>query len=36
MAKASQEQTVTVDGRLIKITNLDKVLYPETGRPRPT
>ena len=31
MAKAAQDQTVTVDGRLIKLTNLDKVLYPETG-----
>ena len=31
MAKAAQEQTVTVDGRLVKLTNLDKVLYPETG-----
>ena len=31
MAKASQEQTVSVDGRLIKISNLDKVLYPATG-----
>ena len=31
MAKAAREQTVTVDGRLIKISNLDKVLYPETG-----
>ena len=30
MAKA-QEQTVAVDGRLVKISNLDKVLYPETG-----
>ena len=27
----AREQTVTVDGRLIKISNLDKVLYPETG-----
>jgi bifunctional non-homologous end joining protein LigD len=31
MAKAAREQTVTVDGRLVKISNLDKVLYPETG-----
>src|SRR5918998_219932 len=31
MAKATQEQTVSVDGRLVKISNLDKVLYPETG-----
>ncbi len=30
MAKASGTD-VTVDGRLIKLTNLDKVLYPETG-----
>ena len=30
MAKAAREQTVTVDGRLIKLTNLDKVLYPQT------
>ena len=28
---AAKEQTVTVDGRRIKISNLDKVLYPETG-----
>jgi len=27
----ASEQTVTVDGRLVKISNLDKVLYPETG-----
>ena len=25
------DQTVTVEGRLIKLSNLDKVLYPETG-----
>src|ERR671917_2753190 len=30
MAKAAREQTVIVDGRLIKLTNLDKVLYPQT------
>jgi bifunctional non-homologous end joining protein LigD len=30
MAKAARDQTVTVGGRLIKLTNLDKVLYPET------
>ncbi|HEX8767078.1 MAG TPA: non-homologous end-joining DNA ligase, partial [Jatrophihabitans sp.] len=30
MAKAARDQTVTVDGRLIKLTNLDKVLYPQT------
>ena len=27
---ATVDQTVTVDGRLIKLTNLDKVLYPAT------
>ncbi|MCU1425056.1 MAG: ATP-dependent ligase, partial [Microbacteriaceae bacterium] len=27
----TDEQVVTVDGRRIKITNLDKVMYPETG-----
>ena len=31
MAKASQSQTVTVDGHPIKLSNLGKVLYPETG-----
>ena len=31
MAKAARDQTVTVDGRLIKLTNLDKVLYPRTS-----
>ena len=30
MAKATRDQTVNVDGRLIKLTNLDKVLYPQT------
>ena len=30
MAKAAG-QVVTVDGRAIKVSNLDKVLYPETG-----
>src|SRR3954464_15985490 len=30
MAKASRDQVVTVDGRTIKLTNLDKVLYPKT------
>jgi bifunctional non-homologous end joining protein LigD len=30
MAKASQTQTVTIDGHAVKLTNLDKVLYPET------
>ena len=24
-------QTVVVDGRPVRLTNLDKVLYPETG-----
>lgn len=27
----SGEQTVTIDGHRLKLTNLDKVLYPETG-----
>ncbi len=27
---AASDQTVTVDGRPIKLTNLDKILYPET------
>jgi bifunctional non-homologous end joining protein LigD len=31
MAKASQDQVVTVEGRTIKLTNLHKVLYPKTG-----
>ncbi|MFL6064842.1 MAG: ATP-dependent DNA ligase [Friedmanniella sp.] len=30
MAKASSEQVVTVEGRTLKLTNLGKVLYPET------
>jgi bifunctional non-homologous end joining protein LigD len=30
MAKSSQEQVVTVEGRTIKLSNLDKVLYPKT------
>ncbi|HEY6683833.1 MAG TPA: ATP-dependent DNA ligase [Propionibacteriaceae bacterium] len=30
MAKASQDQVVTVEGRTIKLTNLGKVLYPTT------
>jgi bifunctional non-homologous end joining protein LigD len=30
MAKASRDQVVTVEGRTIKLTNLDKVLYPRT------
>ncbi|MFG6445325.1 ATP-dependent DNA ligase [Microbacterium sp. P07] len=28
---AGGEQTVRIDGRRLRITNLDKVLYPETG-----
>lgn len=28
---AAETQTVTVDGRSVKLTNLGKVLYPETG-----
>ncbi|MBK5216912.1 MAG: hypothetical protein JJE02_04945, partial [Propionibacteriales bacterium] len=27
----NDHQTVSVDGHRIKLTNLDKVLYPETG-----
>jgi bifunctional non-homologous end joining protein LigD len=30
MGKASRDQVVTVEGRSIKLTNLDKVLYPQT------
>jgi bifunctional non-homologous end joining protein LigD len=30
MGKASQDQVVTVEGRTIKLTNLNKVLYPQT------
>src|SRR6187200_113647 len=30
MAKASHDQVVTVEGRTIKLSNLDKVLYPKT------
>ena len=30
MGKASHDQVVTVEGRPIKLSNLDKVLYPET------
>jgi bifunctional non-homologous end joining protein LigD len=30
MAKASDAQVVTVDGHALKLSNLDKVLYPET------
>ena len=28
---SSQKETVDVDGRRLRLTNLDKVLYPETG-----
>ncbi|MCS5734673.1 ATP-dependent DNA ligase [Herbiconiux daphne] len=31
MAAKSNEQTVTVGGHRLRITNLEKVLYPETG-----
>jgi bifunctional non-homologous end joining protein LigD len=31
MAGRADSQTVSVDGRLVKLSNLDKVLYPETG-----
>ncbi|MGD8195477.1 ATP-dependent DNA ligase [Herbiconiux sp. P18] len=31
MASTSNEQTVTVGGHRLRITNLEKVLYPETG-----
>ncbi len=31
MARSSSEQVVDVDGRAVKLTNLTKVLYPETG-----
>lgn len=31
MAAASDKQIVTVDGRRLPVTNLGKVLYPETG-----
>ena len=31
MASSGQGQSVTVDGHTLKLTNLDKVLYPETG-----
>jgi bifunctional non-homologous end joining protein LigD len=30
MARASHDQVVTVEGRTIKLSNLDKVLYPQT------
>ena len=31
MANADAEQYVTVGGHRLRLTNLDKVLYPETG-----
>ena len=31
MAAASEKQIVTVDGHRLQVTNLSKVLYPETG-----
>ena len=31
MASPGSEQSVTVDGHVIKLTNLDKILYPVTG-----
>ncbi|MFV0254036.1 MAG: ATP-dependent DNA ligase [Beutenbergiaceae bacterium] len=31
MAQERQEQTVTIDGVHLKVSNLDKVLYPQTG-----
>ncbi|HET7415469.1 MAG TPA: ATP-dependent DNA ligase [Arthrobacter sp.] len=31
MAKTDNRQVVTVEGRRIRLTSLDKVLYPETG-----
>ena len=31
MARTAHSQTVTVDGHPLKLTNLDKVLYPATG-----
>jgi bifunctional non-homologous end joining protein LigD len=30
-SSSRKQQTVTVDGRQLKVTSLDKVLYPETG-----
>jgi bifunctional non-homologous end joining protein LigD len=30
MGEASRDQVVTIEGRTIKLTNLDKVLYPQT------
>ena len=30
-SRNTHNQTVTIDGQAIKLTNLDKVLYPETG-----
>lgn len=31
MATSSAQQTVTVEGRRLKLTSLDRVMYPETG-----
>jgi hypothetical protein len=31
--KASADQVVSIDQHRIKLTNLDKVMYPETTRP---
>jgi len=31
MARSAYAETVSIEGRQIKLTNLDKVLYPETG-----
>jgi bifunctional non-homologous end joining protein LigD len=31
VSRDTHNQTVTIDGRAIKLTNLDKVLFPETG-----
>lgn len=31
MSSSRQRQTVTVDGRTLKLTSLDKVLYPDAG-----
>lgn len=30
-AKASEDQVVSIEGRRLKLTNLDKVMYPATG-----
>ncbi len=36
MASPGTEQSVTVDGHVIRLTNLDKVLYPSPAPRRPT